>query len=252
MIQHSRQLGRIQGLVHGLSTRQGGVSAPPFNTLNLGRGLGDSDASVDANVHCFRALVGLEDHVKLAQVKQVHGDRVLPIEGPVDDEEADGLITWTPRVALAIRTADCAPILIAHAPNGTADAIAAVHAGWRGATAKILARALEGLVSLGAKKDDLYFAIGPTIGPDAFEVGDGVIEAARQSTSGSLPATRRDGRWFLDLRSLLIRHLDELDIAIDRVDLVGGCTSSNPSMYFSHRRDAGQTGRHLAVIALDG
>jgi YfiH family protein len=251
-VERSSLLAGLDGVRHGFSTRRGGVSTGPFESLNLGRGLGDADANVDANLMVVRASLGLPDELPLVLMSQVHGARVVPVDGPRPATEADGIVTWTPQVAIAVRTADCAPVLIAHARDGRADAVAAVHAGWRGAVAGILGEAVRALESLGARREALFFALGPTIGPDAFEVGDEVVEAARGSLQRHAPPVRPGprGRAHLDLRGLLERQLDELGVDPARVERVGGCTHDDPERYFSHRRTGGRTGRHLSLIVL--
>ena len=253
MIQRSDLLSRINGVRHGFSTRQGGTSKGPFAGLNVGRDLGDDPAAVHCNRRELAADLGLSVDTPLIEVDQVHGSRVVVFTaagGPT--ERADGLIATRPRLAVGVRTADCAPVLIADVQGR---AVAAVHAGWRSATGGIVAEAVRLLEELGIPPADLSFAIGPTIGPDAFQVGPEVVDAARVALGGDDPPARRDpsseDRWLVDLRGLVTEQIRRLGVADDRIDRVGGCTADDADLYFSHRRDRGRTGRHLSVIAID-
>ena len=144
---------------HGFTTRLGGLSRPPYDALNLGEGVGDDPAAV---AESWRRLA-LAAGVSFARVRQVHGARVVVAEragGPGD--EADAVATRTPGVAAYVSVADCVPVLVAD-PRG--NAVAAAHAGWRGTIARVAARAVEALVGMGARREDLVAAVGPSIGP---------------------------------------------------------------------------------------
>jgi YfiH family protein len=255
VILQSAKLTALPGLRHAFSTRLGGVSIGPYATMNLGRSVGDDPAAVAENLRRFAHLAQIEAPV--FQASQVHGCSILGVEDGVDPEklrpiEADALFTKAPRAALGIRTADCAPLLFAaQVPDGAVAAVAAVHAGWRGATQGIVEATVRRFASAGFAPQALTVALGPTIGPSAFEVGPEVIEAARRSLSGDSPPgfTSSSGRPHLDLPGLLVRQLERLSVPAERIELVGGCTSENQAMYFSHRRDHGTTGRHLSAIA---
>jgi len=251
VILRSKKLSSLAGVVHGFSTRQGGVSVGAFASLNLARNVGDVPESVEENRRRLLAAIGAE---AFAEADQVHGARLIDAErGGSLGVEADGLITAVPRLAVAVRTADCASILLAAIDaRGRATSVAAVHAGWRGATLGIATVAAHGLLGL-EKGARVIAAIGPTIGVSAFEVGDEVVAAARASLDGDAPPIQRgpsgsSHKWHLDLRALIALHLARAGVT--EIDQVGGCTVSEPEMYFSHRRDRGVTGRHLSAIAL--
>lgn len=255
MILASPMLSAIPFLRHGFSTRLGGVSTGPFATLNLDRGVGDDDTAVAENRRRFLHALGLAG-TDLVQVHQVHGTTILD-EASVDRSaprpEADALVCTRPGIAIGVRTADCVPVLaIATATNGRPLAIAAIHAGWRGATAGILGAAIAKLESLGAKRRRMTFAFGPAIARDAFEVGPEVVDAARASIGGEEPPHTihpTTGKPHLDLFALLERQLTRLDVSPPQHERVGGCTHDQPALFFSHRRDQGRTGRHLSAIA---
>lgn len=257
MIVTSPLLARVPNLRHGFSTRVGGVSVGPFAGLNLAVNVGDDPGAVAENHRRFVGMLegaGPPVGLALAEANQVHGVRILDVDGPGRvATDADALATSTPGVAVAVRTADCAPILLAAlGEDGLACHVAAVHAGWRGATAGIAAAAVARLVERsGRSAAHVVAAIGPTIGVDDFEVGDEVIAAARASLDGAEPPSRPGpaGRMHLDLVALIAAHLERAGVPREHIEAVGGSTA-DPARYYSHRRDRGLTGRHLSAIGL--
>ena len=188
------------GIVHAFSTRQGGVSKPPFAALNLGQSVGDDPAAVEENRRRFFGGFGIAA-TRVVRAKQVHGDGVLRVDAELvgrtgfprslvdEPAEFDALITNLPGLALVVSTADCLPILI-HDP--VRRAVAAVHAGWRGTAKRIAARALAAMrEAYGTDAGDCRAAIGPGIRRCCFEVDAAVTEAM----AGALPnwETARDG-----------------------------------------------------------
>lgn len=255
MILESPRLAALPGVRHGFSTRLGGVSSGAFATFNLGRSVGDDPSRVAENLRRFELYLNLERPV--FQASQVHGRVVADVDAEVDPEalravEADALYTRAPGIAVGVRTADCAPLLFAaRAADGAIRAVAAVHAGWRGAVAGIVGETVARFRSDGFAPGDLSVAIGPTIGPEAFEVGPEVIAAAAESLGGTPPPSwlGPTGRPHLDLPGLLRLQLQRLGVPLGAVEEVGGCTAANRAMFYSHRRDRGQTGRHLSAIS---
>ncbi|HZO61472.1 MAG TPA: polyphenol oxidase family protein [Gaiellaceae bacterium] len=215
------------------STRRGGVSGTPFDTLNLGRLTGDDPANVAENRRRLCGELGTEPEL-LRYGKQVHGATVRRADG--QGEPGDGLWTDAPGEPLLVFTADCLPIALARA-NGGAPAVAALHAGWRGLLAGIVGAAVA---ALGGGR--LAAAIGPGIGPCCYEVGDEVAAPYRERFGADVV---RDGR--LDLWSAAERALRAAGVAdVHRTDL---CTACRPELFFSHRRDEGRTGRQ-GMVAL--
>ncbi|MFO0722314.1 MAG: polyphenol oxidase family protein [Myxococcota bacterium] len=239
MLERSARLLAIANLRHGFSTRLGGTSID----------FGADKAEAEAARARFLAALGEEDALALAEVDQVHGATVLELSAPQrGGVEADGMTSAARGLALAIRTADCAPVLIAALDGrGNAEAVAAVHAGWRGAVADIPGIAVAQLRDRGARH--LVAAIGPTIGADDFEVGDEVIAAAESVLAGPVKKHRgpRD-RWHLDLVALVESLL--LRAGVAEVERVGGSTVADAARYHSYRREQGRSGRHLSAIAL--
>jgi len=227
------------GFVHGFSTRAGGVSTGPYASLNLGKTVGDDPASVEENHRILAAAAGFSrDDFRL--VHQVHGRRVIRLDGPEHPRpgaEADALVAAAPGLVPAVRTADCVPVLLAHPRTGR---VAAVHAGWRGAWQRIPSAAVE---ELGAPPRELVAAVGPAIGRCCFEVSAEIAEGF-VAAHGPGVATGRH----VDLREIVRLQLVDAGIQAEAVDLVGGCTACDAARWFSHRRDAGSTGRHLSFI----
>jgi polyphenol oxidase len=238
MILESALLRRL-GVRHGFSTRLGGVSTGALATLDLARA--DRPDWIENRRRFAIDHLGLADPARLHQVEQVHG--IDFVEGSASpDTKADGL--WTARSghAVGVRTADCAPVLIAGPTR-----VAAIHAGWRGATAGIVPKAIA---AFGDPPESLTVAIGPTISLAAFEVGPEVIAAATDALGGEAPKTwiSDKGSVHLDLLDLLERQLRSAGVRPENVERVGGCTFGEPALYFSYRRDRGTTGRHLSAI----
>lgn len=227
----------------GFSTRQGGVSEGPFASLNLGVRTEDEPARVVENR--IRLCEALElDPADATMAWQRHGATVtravprgIATPGTVYDH-CDGLWSDRPGQAMLLLTADCLPIALARADDRR-PAAAILHAGWRGLLAGIAA---AGVRALGA--EGVHAAIGPGIGPCCYEVGEEVAQPYRETFGADVV---RDGRldlWKSAERALRAAGCDE----VTRYDI---CTSCNPDLFFSHRRDDGRTGRQgvLAAVA---
>lgn len=232
---------------HGFSTRSGGVSTGRFASLNLGLATGDDVAGVEENLRRLAKAAGVEPSA-LFTVTQVHGSRVLAAPEVVDGAgvpgpcgEADGLWTGAAGSAVGVRTADCVPILIAD-PVGRR--VAAVHSGWKGTEARIVARAVEALEREGSRPGDLLAAIGPSIRACCYQVSADV--AGRFAGHGPGVVIDEGGALHLDLAIAVRRTLTEAGVRADRIDLIPDCTACEEALYFSHRRDQGITGRHLS------
>jgi YfiH family protein len=209
------------------STRVGGVSNAPFDTLNLGRRTADDPQHVAENRARLCSEAGTEPGL-LCFGRQVHGPLVRRADG--QGEPGDGVWTDEPGKPLLVFTADCVPVALARA-NGGRPAIAALHVGWRGLLAGIVQTAAAALGS-----GELGAVIGPGIGPCCYEVGEDVAAPFRERYGTRIVRGRMLDLWAATeqaLRSAGVR-------AITRLDL---CTACNPDLFFSHRRDGGQTGR---------
>lgn len=237
-------LSELPGLVHAFSTREGGVSPAPQDSLSLAlRGAGTPE-EVRENWARFLAPHSAE---RLAICDQVHGDGVIVVErgqGPLQTvAAADALVCTTPGVWIAVRTADCVPILLA-APGG----VAAVHAGWRGTVAPIVAPAVQRLCAeTGCAPGEIRAAIGPCIGLEAYEVGREVVSALEGLDLHVCVQRSPAGRMKVDLaraNRLLLHRL-----GVQQVDVLGVCTHTDPR-FFSHRRDGAETGRMASFVGM--
>ena len=224
-----------------ITTRAGGVSAPPFDTFNLGDHVGDDPAAVATNRSRLAAATGLPAG-RLVWMNQVHGDRVeivgAPREAAVDD--TDALVTAVPLLALAVVTADCVPVLLADARAGV---VAAVHAGRVGAQRGVVVRAVAAMRAVGARPSDMSALLGPAVSGPNYEVPAAMADEVEAALPGSRTTTAF-GTPGLDLRAGIVRQLR--DLGVDAIDIDPRCTAADPNL-FSHRRDA-PTGRLASLV----
>jgi purine-nucleoside/S-methyl-5'-thioadenosine phosphorylase / adenosine deaminase len=231
----------LAGFPHGFTTRQGGGSRPPFDSLNLGGSVGDDPARVSGNWRLLERETGL----RFARVRQVHGARVARLDAPTPPAvEADAIVCRTPGLAACVSLADCVPILLADPSSG---AVAAVHAGWRGTIARAAAEAVRALAEDGASPDRLLAAVGPAIGPCCYEVSPDLAERFASEVGPDVVRTGRTPS--LDLWRANAAVLRAAGVPADRIETLRRCTSCERDLFFSHRRDAGRTGRQAAFIA---
>ena len=220
------------------STRDGGVSDGPYESLNLGLLTGDDRASVIANRRRLAAMAGIEPE-NVAMGWQVHGAEIREWDGPDPDRafldpqgghlKVDGHIARRSGIAALVLVADCLPVAIAG--DG---AVAMLHCGWRGLAGGIIGRATSLLVGKAA-------AVGPGIGPCCYEVGDEVLDVFAGYEGVA------EGR-MLNLRAVAEAQLRAA--GIERVEHVDECTSCRRDLFFSHRRDSGVTGRQGGIAWL--
>ena len=226
------------------TTRAGGVSVTPFDTFNLGDHVGDDPAAVAANRARLATAIGLGTE-RVVWMNQVHGDRVEVVDEPRDTavEDTDALVTSTPRLALAVVTADCVPLLMADARAGVA---AAVHAGRVGAQRGVVVRAVEAMLRLGAQAGDISALLGPAISGRNYEVPAAMADEVEAALPGSRTTTAA-GTPGLDLRAGIAWQLR--DLGVTSIDIDPRCTVADPTL-FSHRRDA-PTGRLASLVWME-
>ena len=244
--------------VHALcTTRHGGVSGAPYDSLNLGTHVGDVAENVLQNRARLQEAVG----ARPVFLDQVHGTRVLELGADTPDgQQADACFTRAPGLACTVMVADCLPILLCDAAG---QQVAAVHAGWRGLVGVhghgVLEEAYKRFMPVD-RMDTAQAAIkiiawmGPCIGPTAFEVGDEVRSAFVATDPGAAEcfAPLGGGKWLANLPALARRRLHALGVT----DVFGNdgtadwCTVGNASRFFSHRRDR-VSGRQAALVWLD-
>jgi len=243
----------LPGLVAAFTTRRGGVGPPPWDSLNLGRHVGDDPRAVDENRRRVFAGLGL-DPKSLVTAQQVHGDRVAAAGAPGRHPATDGLVTDVPGLTLAVFCADCTPVFLV---DPTRPAAGVVHAGWRGTVAGIAARAVAEMTArYGSRPVDLVAAVGPSIGPCCYEVGPEVSDAARRRLGAGVLVPGPGPRPHLDLWEANRRVLVEAGLAPERVHVAGLCTSCLEDLFYSHRRETvragrpSRTGRMAALVCL--
>lgn len=241
-----------------VTARSGGVSSGPYASLNLSFSVGDDPGCVLENRHRLATAFGAAPG-DFVFARQVHGARVGVVAEAdrgsgafaIDDaiDGVDALVTTRPRVALAILTADCLPIVL-HDP--VAGVLACVHAGWRGTVAGVTAAAVAAMRGLGTRPTDVIAGIGPAIGVDRYQVGPDVHEAVSRSFGPAAPAFIRadpsaPGRWLLDLPAANRHALREAGVPGPRIHATDLVTGPAPGHFFSDRT-ARPCGR-LALVA---
>ncbi len=239
-------------LTHGIFTRHGGVSAAPWASLNMGGNVGDDPKAVRCNHERMYAALGVED-ARACTVWQVHSADTLIVDAPVRGRRwlalADGMVTDRPGVPLAMRFADCVPLLF-HDP--TRGVIGIAHAGWRGTVQGVGANVIRLMTqAYGCRPVDIQAAVGPSIGPDRYQVGEEVIAAVQNYFGTTDELVRRDpadGTAYLDLWAA--NRLDLQRVGVEQIEVAGICTAQHSDEWFSHRAEKGKTGRFGAVIAL--
>lgn len=238
------------GLTHAAFTRLGGVSPSPWASLNLGGTVGDDGPRVLENKR--RALVAVgRSGESLHEVWQVHSADVVHAQaprGPAALRQADAMITSNPQVTLLMRFADCVPILL-YDPGK--QAIGLVHAGWLGTARKTVVQAVRALrQAFGCDPAELLAGLGPSIGPDHYAVGEDVIGAVREALGPSADEVlvARNGQVHLDLW-LANRRLLEGE-GVSSIEVAELCTACHLEDWYSHRGEAGKTGRFGALMAL--
>ena len=237
------------------TTRAGGVSKAPFDSLNLGDHVGDTVVHVAQN----RATLQTAISARPVFLKQVHGTGVVYLTSETaDGTEADACITTQRGIACTIMVADCLPVLLT---NRAGSFVAAAHAGWRGLAGEngvgVLEATFESIQATKTAAADTLAWLGPCIGATQFEVGSEVREAFALNNPAALRhfTPSAGGKWLADLRGLARQRLRALGITqIDGNDgSAAWCTASEPSRFFSHRRDSaslGGSGRMAACIWL--
>ena len=239
----------------GFTTRNGGSSRPPFNSLNLGFGTEDQLSQVEANRAAVARAFDLEPHLLLT-VNQVHGSEILVIDQSNPDVshfqrvDSDAIITNQRNILIGILVADCFPVILYDQKKHVAGV---VHLGWRGTAAGLLGRTVKAMIEIfGCQQDDLCAAIGPGIAAHNYEVDRPVRDAFRLGTDhwGRISNEVSLGRWQLDLQKSCLLQLDDAGVNRTAVDIVKECTCCHKETFFSYRRDNGRTGRQMGFALL--
>lgn len=240
------------GFTNAFSTRGGGVSDFPENSLNLAGYDEDSAENIEENRRRFLGL--FEDERRLASVWQVHGDSIKLIEtyeeAETGTDKHDALISSIEGILLGVKTADCVPILIGDTKTR---AFAAIHAGWRGSSLGIAKKAVEKMnAEFGSDPDDMICAIGPAA-VNCYEIGQDVIGAFSQNfpDTGHLFTPTKEGHAYIDLHLANREQLSSTGIKTENIHTAPLCTMERTDLFFSYRKEKkkyGKTGRLMSVI----
>ncbi len=268
------ELTKVPWLVHGFSTRVGGVSRlNGKRVLNLGFTEWDTRENVKENRRRLQAAVGAQD-LKLVSLLQFHSDGILNFEtAPTEPSRGDASVTKNAGLLLAVQTADCVPILLVDPQNR---AVAAVHAGWRGTLARIVEKTIGRMqMEFGSKAADLLAAIGPAIGGCCYEVGTEVAAAfsGQFANAADFFDELRTGdepnplQWLnmmppghqppakkvlLDLRKANRAQLEAAGVLTKNIFATDLCTGCRRDLLFSYRKEGAESGRMMAVIGIRG
>lgn len=244
---------KTPSVIAAVSTRQGGVSQNPYSTLNQAYHVDDAETSVAENRRRFCDALGIEVG-SLVIAQQIHGDKIALIKetqagrGAYRHEDAipgaDGMITSSRSIALAILTADCVPVLIV---DPAREAIGIAHAGWRGTLQKIVAKTILRMNdAFGTESADCLVSLGPSIGSCCYTVGEDVASQFLQ-TFGPTTCVAEDK---LHLQRAIEIQLVQVGVEKSNISSAELCTACNLALFYSYRVEGGRTGRIMSVIKL--
>ena len=247
----------IPGLKAGFTTRNSGLSAPPFDTLNLGLHVPDHSADVVANRR------KLADIVQFPLGSWVSGEQTHETNVHLTAEsdrgkgsttydtslkQTDGLVTNQKGILCTAFFADCVPIFFLDQSTGY---IGIAHAGWKGTVSHIGQRMVETMQKAGADPADIRVTIGPSISHDVYEVDERVVSHIPQAFFEKTVTAQENNRFLLDLKQLNAEILLQQGILRHNIDITNYCTFRDDHLFFSHRRDQGETGRMLGYIGYE-
>jgi polyphenol oxidase len=224
------------------STRHGGVSLAPYSSLNLGKATADNMEAVATNFQLFYEGLGINSQ-QVARSHQIHEDNILIATQHGNYEGYDALITNQPNLFVGVSVADCTPILLYDA--GT-DAVAAIHAGWRGTVKEIVKKTLLLMQdTYQTRPQDVFGYVGTCIDEYSFEVGE---EVAVNFDSFFKRYDAQRQKWYVDLKKANCQQLFDVGVPIHQIEVSPYCTIEHNTDYFSHRKEKGLTGRMMAII----
>ncbi len=236
-------------VVHGIFTRLGGISPPPFASLNVSVSVGDEAEAVAANRRRICQTLALDDG-GVVTARQVHGAQVFEVQDGEQHPTADALITNVPGVALMLCFADCVPVALY---DPFRQAVGLVHAGWKGTVEGVVRQTVWAMGAVyGCRVADLIAGIGPAIGPCCYRIGEDVAQLIRQAFTPQPPPLREgaNGALYLDLWEANRRQL--ASAGVERIEVAATCTACHNDEFFSHRGDGGHTGRFGVVLGIKG
>ncbi len=238
----------MPGINQAIFSRHGGLSQPPWSSLNLGGTVGDDPANVKGNLELLLKTVDYSSE-QLVQIRQIHSSKVITARGPMDTiHKGDAIITNTPGLLLLMRFADCVPILFI---DPVKKAVGIAHAGWQGTLSEIALHTVHAMeTQFQSKPSDLLVGIGPSIGPDHYVVGDDVIERAEAAFPKQIEEILIKDRDGVKLDLWRANTISLKKAGVKMIELSGICTGCNINDWYSHRGEKGKTGRFAAVIGI--
>lgn len=235
---------KFSHLIIAESTRHGGVSTYPYQSLNLGGATNDKPDNITENNRRFFSALNIPIS-QVAKSHQIHGSEILDVQKPGRYEGYDALITNQTNIQLAVTIADCTPILIY---DPVKNAIAAIHAGWRGTVQNIVSKTVNAMhVTFGTDPKDCYAYVGTCIDECSFEVGE---EVAANFDINYKRWDADKNKFYVDLKLANKNQLVNAGLSIENIEVSSYSTVLNNEDYFSYRQENGLTGRMLATIGL--
>ncbi|MGD8406152.1 MAG: peptidoglycan editing factor PgeF [Anaerolineales bacterium] len=241
-----------KNITQAVFTRQGGISPRPWDSLNVGGSIGDDLTHVRENrIRSFKALGRVTESIH--DVWQVHSADVVYADAPrpldTDYQKADILLTDNPQVTLFMRFADCTPILL-HDPQN--QVIGIVHSGWLGTVRSAARAAVEAMQERYASKPaDILAAIGPSIGPDHYEIGEDVIAQVKNTFGADAESLLEEHGKSFHFNLWKANQILLEDGGVKQIEIAEICTACHTDDWYSHRGEKGKTGRFGALIALE-
>lgn len=241
------------GIRHGFFTREGGVSEGIFRGLNVGRGSSDRRENIEENRHRVTKWLGVASE-NLRVPHQIHSaDAVIAEDLPARERpKADAIVTARPGIAIAILTADCGPVLFC---DPRARIIGAAHAGWKGAMNGVLESAVEAMIGLGARRENIRAVLGPSISQANYEVGPEFVErftAGKPANERYFIRSRRQGHAMFDLPGYTLKRLAAAGVS---ATALAHCTYAEEKMFYSYRRSVHNNepdyGRQISAIVME-
>ena len=253
----ARTLAWLPRVTQGFTTRKGGVSSGPYDSLNLGAHVGDELTQVTANRRRIWHDLGVaEENVALAE--QIHGDKIAVVtagSGLIPMAGADALVTNTPNLLLMLFFADCVPIYLVDPIKKVAGL---AHAGWRGTAANIAGKTLQTMIQeFGCIPSACFAALGPSIGESSYEVGPEVADRFRslpgaRASNVVMPRSDLGGTYNLNLRAVIFGQLLAAGVPAGAIAVCDEDTFRNKRDFFSYRRDGAATGRMAGFLRISG
>ncbi len=243
---------------HGFATRAGGVSAiPEVASMNTAVRMGDTRENVEENVARLATYIGM-DGCRAVYSRQVHSTDILeasPEDALTDPEERDfdGYVTKCSGVPLLVRAADCVPVLFAGICGDGSPIIGAAHAGWKGTVLGIAPMIVRKMCELGATKDTIRIAVGPSIHECCFEVKEDFIDSVSELAGKDFAwrhIREKDGRYFASLQDMNRELLSDEGICAEHIDICTDCTAHMSDVYHSHRATKGLRGTGGGMIGI--